>query len=130
MRKILCLDFDGVIHSYTTPWAAPDIIPDDPVPGAIKFLFDATIYFDVAIFSSRSATKAGREAMAHYITKHMERYAEFNGYDLITVGEVQARISFPETNPPAFLSFDDRAMTFTGVFPDPVLLLHFKPWNK
>jgi hypothetical protein len=34
MRKpILCLDFDGVLHSYTSGWKGAAVIPDPPVPG-------------------------------------------------------------------------------------------------
>ena len=40
--KILCLDFDGVIHSFTSGWRGAGIIPDPPVPGALDFIKDAT----------------------------------------------------------------------------------------
>ena len=41
-RPILCVDFDGVIHSYTSGWEGIDMIPDPPVEGAIKWLWRAT----------------------------------------------------------------------------------------
>ena len=37
-NPIICVDFDGVIHSYTSGWKGIDVIPDDPVPGAIEWL--------------------------------------------------------------------------------------------
>lgn len=40
------------------------------------------------------------------------------------------QIKFPTKKPAAFLTIDDRAMQFTGVFPDPAHLLKFEPWNK
>src|SRR5882672_3079773 len=39
MRKpILCLDFDGVLHSYSSGWKGADVIPDAPTPGMAAFL--------------------------------------------------------------------------------------------
>ena len=29
------LDFDGVIHAYTSPWTNAETISDGPVPGAL-----------------------------------------------------------------------------------------------
>lgn len=40
------------------------------------------------------------------------------------------RIKFPTKKPAAFLTIDDRAVCFKGVFPKPESLLDFKPWNK
>jgi len=37
-KPILCLDFDGVIHSYSSGWKGADVIPDPPVPGAFDFI--------------------------------------------------------------------------------------------
>ena len=39
-------------------------------------------------------------------------------------------LEWPKEKPPAFLTIDDRGWTFMGVWPDPQMLLHFRPWNK
>lgn len=37
-RYTLAVDFDGVLHQYTTPWSNAATIPDPPVDGAIAWL--------------------------------------------------------------------------------------------
>jgi len=70
-KPILCLDFDGVIHSYTSGWRGPRIIPDPPVPGALEFIVGALEDFEVAIFSSRSKYFGGRWAMKRWFKKQL-----------------------------------------------------------
>lgn len=53
-KPILCVDFDGVVHAYTSKWTDAMTISDGPVPGALKWLWQATEWFHVAIYSSRS----------------------------------------------------------------------------
>ena len=120
-RPILCLDFDGVLHSYMTKWTGPAVIPDPPVKGAIpwlKRLLREDGPFRVCIYSSRSKYGEGVEAMKLWL--------EENGLD---VDEVES-IGFPTQKPPAFLTVDDRAYRFSGVFPDEKDLQMFVPWNR
>ena len=117
-RPILCVDFDGVIHSYESGWKGPRTIPDSPVPGAIRFLHNAQKHFQVCIFSSRSRYFGGRRAMRNWLRKWL------------LTRQCVREIKFPTRKPPAFLLIDDRAFVFKGHFPDPELLLNFKPWNK
>lgn len=119
-KPILCLDFDGVIHSYTSGWKGAEIIPDPPVPGAIDFIREALKHFRVAVFSSRSNQPGGLEAMQEYIFIHSEM-----GFKDPIEG-----IEWPTEKPAAFLTIDDRAITFTGEWPDLETLRSFKPWNK
>src|SRR5262245_1372983 len=71
-KPILCLDFDGVIHSYTSGWKGVDVIPDPPVPGALDFIDKAREHFIVAIYSSRSGQIGGKHAMTEWLKFWMD----------------------------------------------------------
>ncbi len=128
-KPILCLDFDGVIHSYTSGWKGADVIPDPPVPGAMQFIADALADFEVHIFSSRSHQAGGKEAMQKYIEDNLYKEAGEYVEEFIIRGMLMA-IKWPDEKPPAMITIDDRAITFTGTWPDTQELLKFKPWNK
>lgn len=130
-RPILVLDFDGVLHSYISGWQGADKIPDPPVPGFAQFLERAVECFDVSVFSSRSTSSAGRIAMWRWLKGHL---AEHYG-GLMTplaarrqTAGLMGRIGFPADKPAAFVSLDDRAVTFTGTWPEPAELAKFEPW--
>jgi hypothetical protein len=130
-KPILCVDFDGVIHSYTSPWAGEAVIPDPPVPGALRWLWKATEWFHVTIYSSRSKSEEGRAAMKAWMMQHSDE--EF-GHDHPMCGPNDAAypITFAAEKPAAFLTIDDRAVCFEGDWSElnPAELLEFKPWNK
>jgi hypothetical protein len=136
VKPILCLDFDGVLHSYTSGWVSHDFIPDPPVPGAMEFLYAAIQVFDVKIFSSRSAKKydGGIRAMRQWVEYWAKRQLSNADPDWQANAVINAftnnNEAFPEEKPPAFLTIDDRALTFTGAWPDMETLRAFKPWNK
>lgn len=127
-KPILCVDFDGVIHSYTSPWRGADVIPDPPVPGALRWLWKATEWFNVHIYSSRSKEAAGRNAMVAWFA--VQALNEFEDDQLAK--DFCAAMTFSHEKPAAFLTIDDRAYCFEGDWSeiDPADLLHFKPWNK
>lgn len=62
-KPILCIDFDGVLHSYMSGWKGFGRCDDPPMPGALEFLHEATRFFRVAVYSSRSKSLRGRAAM-------------------------------------------------------------------
>lgn len=76
-KPILCLDFDGVIHSYTSGWKGADVIPDAPVADAMRFIWDATDHFRVAIYSSRSGQRGGIRAMRSWLHEALSRCVVF-----------------------------------------------------
>lgn len=127
-KPILCLDFDGVIHSYTSGWDGADVISDPPVPGALQFIVAAMEHFTVAIYSSRSGQKGGIAAMVQWLGYWSvdKEYGMPGDFDHGTWGALQ----WPISKPSAFVTLDDRAITFNGTWPDLEVLKQFQPWNK
>jgi hypothetical protein len=118
-KRILCLDFDGVCHSYTSGWKGAATIPDPPVPGMWEFLEQATELFEVNIFSSRTGQEGGLDAMKLWFYL----WAEDHHAHIVDM------LVFPTEKPPAFVGLDDRIITFTGKWPAMEALDHFKTWN-
>lgn len=123
-KPLLCLDFDGVLHSYTSGWQGADVVSDPPVPGAMEALADYTERFRVAIHSSRSGQPGGIEAMRNWLYRHLMEW------DAHLMQAVMGRIEWPTSKPATFVTIDDRALTFTGTWPEPQDLAAFQPWNK
>ena len=128
-RPIICVDFDGVIRSYKSGWQGVNKVPDEPVKGALEWLEQMLDVPDcicsmaprskvqIVIYSSRSKSFRGRRAMKKWFAKWMGR-------------EFLEVLKFPIMKPPAYLTIDDRAMTFKGEFPTIKEMLDFKPWYR
>lgn len=117
-RRTICVDFDGVLHSYISPWKGATVIPDEPVPAAIEWLMHMHEHFDIAIFSTRACEPGGIAAMRQWLLDH-------------GLGEALVeRISFPREKPLAHIYIDDRAWRFEGVFPTADEVRAFEPWNR
>lgn len=131
-KPILCLDFDGVLHSYTSGWQGATVISDGPVDGAIAFLYDAIFAFEVHIYSSRSHQPGGIDAMQdwliHYETAWLQEQRAAKRPTPRT--SLLLNIKWPTEKPAAMITIDDRAITFTGTWPSIEALRSFKPWNK
>lgn len=117
--KIICVDFDGVIHSYTSGWKGIANIPDPPVDGAILWLEEQlhSGEVEIMIYSSRSRNWKGRRAMRQWFMKYLGRYHLRD-------------LSFPKKKPAASLTIDDRAICFKGVFPTTAEMVTFEPWKQ
>lgn len=140
-KLLVCLDFDGVIHSYDSGWKGASVIPDKPVPGAIEAILNyLDAGFRVAISSTRSKNIFGRRAMKRYVGNAIAEYWHSGGNNKIYEAECEcwgdaydlaySRIEWPWFKPSAFIHIDDRAITFSGIWPSPQELKAFKPWNK
>lgn len=100
--KTVCLDFDGVLHSYTDGWQGEDVI-GDPEPGAIEFvqkLLDEGA--NVVIQSRRAKTEKGRKAIRNWLDNH----------DFPHIDEIL------HTKPTANFYVDDRAVPYVDSFDD------------
>ena len=115
MKKTICFDFDGVIHSYVSGWHGNAVIEDPPVPGiaqAIKDIREAG--YEVIIHSTRCKTAGGMSAIGNYLYK--------NG---IEVDGCSAN------KPPAIAYIDDRAICFDGNAAGLLEKIEtFRPWNS
>jgi hypothetical protein len=123
------VDFDGVIHSYSTPWEAAHIIPDPPVDGAIAWLRSMLSRFDIVIFSTRAKTWRGRRAMMRWLWQQdTGGKGSFAMWDDL---EAMGRIRFRD-KPPALIYLDDRAVRFRGpgTFPTADEIHRLRPWHK
>ena len=128
----IVVDFDGVIHSYISPWTNAWTIADLPVSGAIDWLttiagdvpdaIDAMAHlpkYHIAILSSRSKYPFARWCMKRWLLRNGVPRGYFT----------DKFITFPRTKPAGILSIDDRATRFTGAFPTAEQIVMFEPWN-
>lgn len=115
--KNLCVDFDRVIHSYTTPWSGTTSIPDPPNKGAFQWLTEVVQHFDVYVFSCRCEDPSSEAAMKAWMRQH--GLSE----------EVIAKLRFTNQKPAAILYIDDRSFHFQGSFPTVDAIKAFKPWH-
>jgi hypothetical protein len=130
LKPILCIDFDGVIHSYERGWQ-DGVIYGTVVPGFFEWAEVAKDYFRLVVYSSRSSTEEGVVAMSKWL--HDQRSAWRKASDFPNDKSI-TEIEFAHSKPPAFLTIDDRALTFNGDWYDdawwPEKLLAFKPWTN
>ncbi len=115
-RYTVAVDFDGVIHSYTSPWQGASVIPDPPVPGAIDWLNKIVEKFEVVVHTTRGDQEGGNDAVRTYL-----RERGYTGPELrVTSNKVAALVYV-----------DDRAWRFTGANFPTVNEIHAAiPWNK
>ena len=121
MKPILCVDFDGVIHSYTSGWQGASVVSDPVVPGFFDWLEETTKLFQVVIYSSRSKDPFGIIAMQDWLDEQYDKTGRISP---------MPSVEFAHEKPAAFLTLDDRAICFNGTWPDPAEMRSFKPWNK
>ena len=141
----ISVDFDGVIHSYTSPWVNARTIPDPPVPGALAWLVEISRDFDVAIFTTRNHQWGGRRAVKRWLREQLTEFfwpvynrcgdnwthADVDDAAAFGAETLLKTWTFPSHKPPALVYVDDRAWRFTGDnFPTRDEIHLARPWNK
>lgn len=114
-RQTIAVDFDGVIHSYTSGWQGP-VPTDPPVAGAREAIAKLREKFDIAVLTTRAETEDGAAGTRAYLRTHGIEV------DQVTHGKVKA-----------VLYVDDRGFRFTGDWK--AVLRHVEhggldPWTK
>lgn len=105
--QTICLDFDGVIHSYQHGWQGEAVIPDPPVHKVDLAIKELRKDYRVVVFSARCRTDEGVEAIRAWLKKHN-----------IEVDEVCRH------KPPALVYVDDRAVRFSGDWQQTIADIH------
>jgi len=114
----IAVDCDGVLHSYVSGWQGADVLPDEPVPGAIAWLERVTKDFEVAIHSTRCRSVGGRWAIEGWLREH--------GLS----DEALSHVHYPPYKPAALIYVDDRGYRFDGRnFPSVDAIWAAKPWG-
>ena len=106
-KQTIIIDFDGVLHSYTSGWKGADQIPDQPTPGAMEAMHHLRKTYTVVVVSSRCHQEGGLDAIKAWLKLHN-----------IEVDEVT------DKKPPHIVVVDDRALRFNGDWDASV------QWNK
>jgi hypothetical protein len=113
-KKIVVMDFDGVIHSCKSGWKGVTEIPDPPVEGVKEFIEKLRENYLVIVFSSRTCSAEGRYAIRDWLF--------LNGIEVDDI---------VEHKPPAFITIDDRAICFNGSFKGLKEQIDtFEPWTR
>lgn len=128
-KPILCLDFDGVIHRYDSGWQDVEVISDPMTEGFWEWVEEAKKHFQIIVYSSRSKEDAGVVAMGIWLKQQRDAWRAKGNRP---PEDTPLELSFTNQKPAAFLTIDDRALTFTGSWADfpPERLREFRPWNK
>ncbi len=129
-KPIICVDFDGVIHSYEKGWQGGEIY-GSVVPGFFEWVETVRDRFKIVIYSSRSKTDEGFIAMSTWLHRRRNEWIEAGGERHPTE---PLTFEFAHAKPPAWLTIDDRAICFRGKWDAPELahdaLVAFKPWMQ
>lgn len=105
-RRTICIDFDGVIHSYRSGWQGEQTIADPPIHRSKEAIAVLRKTYRVVVHSARCRSEEGRRAIQHWL----DRFG-------IEVDEVC------EHKPPAMVYLDDRGVPFTGDWEEAILAI-------
>jgi hypothetical protein len=128
-KPTLCIDFDGVIHSYENGWQG-GVIYGTVVPGFFEWVERVRHDFRLVIYSSRSKTDEGVTAMSVWLHKHRNQWI-FDGGSRHPTEPLT--FEFAHEKPAAWLTIDDRVVHFNGDWDAADLsvdaLRQFRPWT-
>jgi hypothetical protein len=129
-RATISVDFDGVLHAYTSGWKGASVIPDGPVPGAIQWLCDLADplrgedAMRIVVCSARARRPWGWWAVRAWLKREILACKGSGwGHDIFD------SISVTAIKPAAIVYVDDRAWRFDGrTFPSAEQLRAHRPW--
>jgi hypothetical protein len=122
-KPILCLDYEGTIC----------LKENQVAEGFFTWAVEANKHFNLVIFTLRCATPEGLAELEEWLQVHTLAWRHDQMERGVPYATAKLEITFAHEKPPAFLTIDDRCLTFTGRWSDPKLapdtLLKFLPWT-
>ena len=128
-KPTLCIDMDGTIPAFSKGWHDGTLY-DDVTDGFFEWAEQAAKQFKLVIYSSRSSTEEGTQAMLMWLLEQRRKWRDKGG-----MHETDAPLGFEfaHEKPAAWLTIDDRAVRFDGDWSAlalaPNTLRVFRPWN-
>lgn len=128
-KKIIAVDFDGVLHSFSSGWQGARTISDLPTDGAVEWLKHLIrrphlpvrccpeYHIKVVIYSARLYHWGGKRA----IKKWLWLWG-------LTKQEI-SMLGFVRQKPVCQFILDDRVVCFRGKFPSDHEIINFRPWH-
>ena len=104
-KKTICIDFDGVIHSYERGWQEGELY-GTVTEGFFEWANEAQKKFNLVIYSSRSSNLEMIKKMKNWL---LEQFLKQTGLEM----EIP-KWQFAEKKPPAWITIDDRCICFEG----------------
>jgi hypothetical protein len=128
-KPTLCIDFDGVIHSYEKGWQDGTIY-GTVTEGFFEWVEQVRHQFKLVIYSSRSKDSDGVILMSMWLHEQRNKWLAAGG---LRDESIPLEIEFAHEKPAAWLTIDDRCIQFQGDWNAEQLvaatMLAFKPWN-
>ena len=128
-KPTICIDFDGVIHSYEHGWRNGEIY-GTVTPGFFEWASMMKDHFKLVIYSSRSKDIDMQAKMYQWLKDRWHDWIENHSPigDFIVYGDFE----FAHQKPSAFMTIDDRCICFDGDWSKITAdrIFNFKPWNK
>jgi hypothetical protein len=126
-KPLIAIDFDGVVHSYEKGWQ-DGVIYGTVVPGFFEWCERVGPHFKLAIYSSRSKNQDMLLSMANWMSDQFKVWQAAQTKD-----SPPPTFEFISQKPAAWVTIDDRSITFRGKWDAPELsvegLQSFRPWN-
>jgi hypothetical protein len=127
-KPTICVDFDGVIHSYERGWQGGAIY-GSVVPGFFEWAETMAPKATLVVYSSRSKDPELLTAMQFWLVEQRKSWRAAGGVSR----DEPFSIEFAHEKPAAWITIDDRAIRFEGRWDAPELapdaILAFRPWN-
>lgn len=121
-KPVLLLDFDGVVSQN-----------DAPVEGFFEWAIDAHRHFNLMIYS-RDNRPEKIEEMELWLQTHVIAWRHQQMERNSSIATAALEFTFPTEKPQAFITIEDRSLTFNGKWRDdkyrPEKLLQFIPWHS